>query len=58
MWRFDPSAVEVTHTADLFFRRPDRPGVFGDHATPDLDAQDGEAVLDLGPYSAVVFVPA
>ncbi|CUR57768.1 conserved hypothetical protein [metagenome] len=33
VWRFDPSAVEVTHTADLFFRRPDRPGVFGDHAT-------------------------
>nr|WP_122261846.1 alpha-amylase family glycosyl hydrolase [Ornithinimicrobium cerasi] len=32
--------------------------IFGDHATPDLDAQDGEAVLDLGPYSAVVFVPA
>ena len=33
MWRFDPVAVEVAHTADLFFRRPDRPGVFGDHAT-------------------------
>ncbi|KQV77661.1 hypothetical protein ASC64_02175 [Nocardioides sp. Root122] len=33
VWRFDPDAVEVTHTADLFFRRPDRPGVFGDHAT-------------------------
>jgi 1,4-alpha-glucan branching enzyme len=32
--------------------------LFGDHATPDLDAQDGEAVLDLGPYSAVVLVPA
>ena len=23
----------LTHRADLFFRRPDRPGVFGDHAT-------------------------
>lgn len=33
VWRFDPSAVEVSHTADLYFRRPDRPGVFGDHAT-------------------------
>jgi hypothetical protein len=33
VWRFDPAAVEVTHTADLYFRRPDRPGVFGDHAT-------------------------
>ena len=25
--------LELTHRADLFFRRPDRPGVFGDHAT-------------------------
>ncbi|WP_457189602.1 hypothetical protein [Nocardioides sp. P5_E3] len=33
VWRFDPDALEVTHSADLFFRRPDRPGVFGDHAT-------------------------
>ncbi|MDR7252030.1 hypothetical protein J2X46_001006 [Nocardioides sp. BE266] len=33
VWRFDPDALEVAHTADLFFRRPDRPGVFGDHAT-------------------------
>ena len=33
VWRFDPTSVEVTHSADLFFRRPDRPGVFGDHAT-------------------------
>ncbi|GAA5160479.1 alpha-amylase family glycosyl hydrolase [Ornithinimicrobium tianjinense] len=32
--------------------------LFGDHATPDLDARDGHAVLDLGPYSSVVFVPA
>ncbi len=33
VWRFDPSTVEVAHAGDLFFRRPDRPGVFGDHAT-------------------------
>lgn len=33
VWRLDPTALEVGHTADLFFRRPDRPGVFGDHAT-------------------------
>ncbi|WP_374457829.1 hypothetical protein [Nocardioides sp.] len=33
VWRFDPTAVEVSHTADLYFRRPDRSGVFGDHAT-------------------------
>ncbi len=33
VWRFSTSTYELTHTADLFFRRPDRPGVFGDHAT-------------------------
>ncbi|MCY4728799.1 hypothetical protein NYO98_21155 [Nocardioides sp. STR2] len=33
VWRLDPDALALTHTADLFFRRPDRPGVFGDHAT-------------------------
>ena len=33
VWRLDPASLDVEHTADLFFRRPDRPGVFGDHAT-------------------------
>ena len=33
IWRLDPEALEVEHRGDLFFRRPDRPGVFGDHAT-------------------------
>jgi hypothetical protein len=33
VWRFDPVALDLAHRADLFFRRPDRPGVFGDHAT-------------------------
>ena len=33
VWRFAPEAVELAHAGDLFFRRPDRPGVFGDHAT-------------------------
>ncbi len=33
VWRLDPDTLEVGHSADLFFRRPDRPGVFGDHAT-------------------------
>jgi hypothetical protein len=36
VWRLDATAPDrptLTHTADLFFRRPDRPGVFGDHAT-------------------------
>ncbi|MCF6376191.1 hypothetical protein L2K70_01065 [Nocardioides KLBMP 9356] len=31
-WRLGPD-LEVEHAGDLFFRRPDRPGVFGDHAT-------------------------
>jgi hypothetical protein len=33
VWRLDPGSLDLTHAADLFFRRPDRPGVFGDHAT-------------------------
>ena len=33
MWTLDPAALELEHRADLFFRRPDRPGVFGDNAT-------------------------
>jgi hypothetical protein len=33
VWRLDPAALDLAHAADLFFRRPDRPGVFGDHAT-------------------------
>ena len=33
VWRLEPDTFEVRHCADLFFRRPDRPGVFGDHAT-------------------------
>ena len=41
VWRLDPAALEVEHTADLFFRRPDRPGVFGDHATHLVRTDDG-----------------
>ncbi|GAA2138631.1 hypothetical protein GCM10009844_06790 [Nocardioides koreensis] len=33
VWTLDPASYELAHRADLFFRRPDRPGVFGDHAT-------------------------
>ena len=33
VWRFEPGTFDLTHSADLFFRRPDRAGVFGDHAT-------------------------
>ncbi|WP_107766488.1 hypothetical protein [Nocardioides terrigena] len=33
LWRLSPDTLELRHTGDLFFRRPDRPGVYGDHAT-------------------------
>lgn len=33
VWSLDPATLALTHTADLFFRRPDRSGAFGDHAT-------------------------
>lgn len=33
VWELDLATLDLTHRADLFFRRPDRPGVFGDHAT-------------------------
>jgi len=33
LWRLDPDALALTHLSDVFFRRPDRPGVYGDHAT-------------------------
>ena len=32
--------------------------LFGDHQTPDVDAQDGAGTLDIGPYSVVVYAPA
>lgn len=32
--------------------------LFGDHATPDVVVQDGVGLLDLGPYSVVIYVPA
>lgn len=45
VWSLDPSAPDrpPEHRADLFFRRPDRPGCFGDHATHLL--RDGERWL-------------
>jgi hypothetical protein len=33
VWTLDPERLALRHRADLFFRRPDRPGVYGDHAT-------------------------
>jgi hypothetical protein len=32
VWSVDPEGWVPTHRADLFFRRPDRPGVYGDNA--------------------------
>lgn len=32
VWSLDEASFDLRHEADLFFRRPDRPGVFGDHA--------------------------
>ena len=33
LWRLEPTTLALEHRAHLFFRRPDRPGVYGDHAT-------------------------
>ncbi|MBM7508695.1 hypothetical protein JOE61_002509 [Nocardioides salarius] len=33
VWRLELDGYRLEHRADLFFRRPGRPGVFGDHAT-------------------------
>jgi hypothetical protein len=33
VWSFDPGSLALTHRSDLFFRRADRPGVYGDHAS-------------------------
>lgn len=33
VWRLSPGALDLRHTGDLFFRRPDHTGVYGDHAT-------------------------
>lgn len=40
LWRLDPASLDVTHSADVYFRRPDRPGVFGDHASHLVRAGD------------------
>ena len=33
VWALDLEHLSLAHRADLFFRRPDRPGVYGDHAS-------------------------
>lgn len=43
LWELDPATLSLTHCSDLFFRRADRPGAYGDHATHVL--RDGDAWL-------------
>jgi len=43
VWELDPRARELTHLSDVFFRRPDQPGVYGDHASHLL--RDGDRWL-------------
>jgi hypothetical protein len=33
VWALDPATLTLEHLSDLFFRRPDAPGAYGDHAT-------------------------
>lgn len=33
VWALDPATLDLEHLADLFFRRHDAPGAYGDHAT-------------------------
>ncbi len=43
LWELDPATLGLTHVSDLFFRRPDAPGAYGDHATHVL--RDGDRWL-------------
>jgi len=43
VWALDPDGWRLEHRADLFFRRPDKPGGYGDHATHLL--RDGDRWL-------------
>lgn len=41
VWALDTVALTLEHRSDLYFRRADRPGVFGDHATHLVRDGDG-----------------
>ncbi|GAA1478135.1 hypothetical protein GCM10009623_25810 [Nocardioides aestuarii] len=42
VWSLDPGRAELTHLSDVFFRRPDQAGAYGDHAAHLLrDGDDG-----------------
>ncbi len=33
VWSLEPARATLTHLSDVFFRRPDQPGIYGDHAS-------------------------
>ena len=41
IWTLDPDSLALEHRSDLYFRRPDKPGVYGDHATHVVRDGDG-----------------
>lgn len=41
VWALDPDSLALEHRSDLFFRRPDKQGVYGDHATHLVRDGDG-----------------
>lgn len=41
VWELDPDTLDLHHRADLYFRRSDRPGVYGDHAIHVVREDDG-----------------
>jgi hypothetical protein len=43
LWELDRATLDLTHRSDLYFRRPDRAGAYGDHAVHVL--RDGERWL-------------
>ena len=61
LWELDPATLGLTHVSDLFFRRPGRPGAYGDHATHVLRDGDGWLVAtstcgDFDPHRPAVGV--
>ncbi len=43
VWSLHPATWTLTHLSDVFFRRPDQAGVYGDHASHLLRVADDEA---------------
>ncbi|WP_017934420.1 hypothetical protein [Nocardioides sp. Iso805N] len=49
VWALDPVAPTLEHLSDLYFHRPDRPGVFGDHATHLVRDESPDTGPETGP---------